>query len=130
MLDEKLIPPSEMKWCTFVDGIDFTVLNTSTETGRWVVLFRCKAGSSFPRHHHLGAGEYYVTRGKMTYRMGEAVAGTYGYEPLDAIHELTSFPEDTELLFTNFGPIAFLDEQDGISMILDHQKLREIADAA
>lgn len=128
MKDESLTPPSAMKWFTFGEGIEMTLLFASEETGRWVVMFRCQPGSAFGRHRHLGAGEYYVIKGKMSYRMGEAITGTYGYEPLEAIHDYTWFPEYTELLFTNFGPIAFLDEQGTISHILDHKVLREMSE--
>ena len=31
-----------------------------------------------------------------------------------------TFPEYTELYFTNFGPVAFLDEEGGVASILDH----------
>jgi len=51
--------------------------------------------------------------------MGVAEAGDYGYEPLDAFHESTRFIEDTELLFTNHGPVVFVDENNGVKMILD-----------
>ena len=130
MKDESLITPSAMKWFTFAEGIEMTLLFASEETGRWVVLFKCQEGSFFGPHRHLGAGEYYVVKGKMSYRMGEATTGTYGYEPLEAIHDYTSFPEYTELLFTNFGPIAFLDEQGNVSSILDHKVLREMSEGS
>lgn len=130
MKDESLIPPSAMKWFSFADGIDMTLLHASEETGRWVVMFKCQPGSFFGPHRHLGAGEYYVIKGRMSYRMGEATTGTYGYEPLEAIHDYTSFPDYTELLFTNFGPIAFLDDQGNVSSILDHAVLREMSEAA
>ena len=129
MKDECLIPPNAMKWFTFAEGIEMTLLFASEETGRWVVLFKCQPGSFFGIHRHLGAGEYFVVKGRMAYRMGEATTGTYGYEPLEAIHEHTSFPDYTELLFTNYGPIAFLDEHGNVASILDHKTLREMADA-
>jgi hypothetical protein len=61
--------------------------------------------------------------------MGEAGPGTYGYEPLDVVHDHTAFPEYTELLFTNYGPIAFLDEAGEISSILDHKLLEDLSAA-
>jgi acetylacetone-cleaving enzyme len=57
----------------------------------------------------LGAGEYYVISGKMEVRGGvenggiTAITGDYGYEPNGVIHDMTNFPEDTILYFTNFG---------------------------
>lgn len=126
---EKLTPPAELKWYNLVDGIDFKLFYASEETGRWTVLLRCQPGSSFARHRHLGAGEYFVVKGKMEYRMGVAEEGTYGYEPLDAIHDHTAFPEYTELYFTNFGPVVFLDDDDNVTSILDHSFLSSIVNA-
>jgi len=122
-----MMTPDALPWHGLVDGIDFQLFYASAETGRFTVMLRCAAGSFFARHKHLGAGEYYVVKGRMEYRMGSAPAGTYGYEPLDAIHDHTAFPEYTELLFTNYGPVVFLDAEDRVSMILDHKLLTDIA---
>lgn|SRR5690606_525057 len=129
-MEELLIDCESLPWIPMVDGIDYRLLFTSAETGRWTVMFRCQPGSSFPRHKHHGAGEYYVVRGQMEYRMGRAVAGTYGYEPLGVIHDLTTFPEYTELLFTNYGPVAFLNADDSVLSILDHAEVQRIAQQA
>ena len=91
MLDEHLTTPDMMKWAPLADGIDFTLLYSSAETGRWTVLFRAQPGSFF-----------------------------------DVIHEHTSFPEYTELLFTNYGPVAFLDEKGEVESILDHKLLENL----
>lgn len=126
---ERLIPSDTLPWTPIVDGIDFRLLYASAETGRWTVLFRCQAGSFFPAHRHYGAGEYFVLKGRMEYRVGAALAGTYGYEPLGAVHEMTTFPDYTELLFTNYGPVAFLTEDGSVSSMLDQASLRELAAA-
>lgn len=127
--DERLLPPADTPWFNLVEGIDFRLFFASSETGRWTVLLRCQPGSFFTRHKHLGAGEYYVVKGRMEYRMGAAETGTYGYEPLDVIHDHTSFPEYTELYFTNYGAVVFLGENDEILSVLDHKLLQDIADA-
>lgn len=54
---------------------------------------------------------------------------TAPYEPLDVIHDHTSFPEYTELYFTNYGAVVFLGENDEILSVLDHKLLQDIADA-
>jgi anti-sigma factor ChrR (cupin superfamily) len=116
---ETMIRTSDVAWINFAPGIDFKVLRTSAETGTWTVLFKCAQGAAFPAHFHHGAGEYLMLSGAMSYRMGSARAGDYGYEPLGAFHELTTFDEDSELLFTNHGPVAFMGDQDQITMLLD-----------
>ena len=125
--DEVLQNVDELRWVGIVPGIDFRLLYGSGETGRWTVLFRCQPGSFFPRHRHLGPGEYYVLKGRMEYRMGVAPAGTYGYEPLDVIHDHTSFPVYTELLFTNHGPVVFLSPDDSVVSVLDYAFLKGMA---
>jgi anti-sigma factor ChrR (cupin superfamily) len=125
--DDLMINLDDLPWIPMVDGIDFKLLRTCEVTGTWTVYFRAFAGSSFPLHRHYGAGEYFVTKGKMVYRAGEANAGDYGYEPLGAVHELTSFPEYTELYFTNFGPVVFLDENGSVTSILDNFSLVEMS---
>ena len=128
--EEVLQDVNRLRWVPLANGIDFRLLFTGGESGRWTVLFRCQAGSFIPSHKHYGAGEYFVVKGRMKYRMGEAPAGTYGYEPIGVTHDRTEFPEYTELLFTNFGPIAFLNEGGGVASILDHAALEHMVAAA
>lgn len=126
-MSERLIDCECLPWTPIVEGIDYRLLFASAETGRWTVMFRCQPGSFFPRHKHHGAGEYFVVKGRMEYRMGAAQAGTYGYEPLGVIHDMTTFPQYTELLFTNYGPVAFLNDDDSVSAILDYEELQRLA---
>lgn len=118
-----LLTAGSLPWVPLAEGIDFKLLRSSEETGTWVVLFRCQEGSRFDRHRHLGAGEYYVIKGRMSYRAGVAVTGDYGYEPLDSIHDCTIFEEYTELLFTNHGPVVYINDKDEVTAILDHSVL-------
>ena len=120
-------PASKMDWLPMFPGIAFKPLRVSDETGVWTVIFRCDKGSAFAPHYHLGPGEYYMVSGRMAYRAGEAVAGDYGYEPVGAFHEHTEFLEDTDILFTAFGPLGFVNEDRKIEMIMDHVYIRELA---
>ncbi len=126
--NDLLVKTDDLPWIAMADGIDFKLLRACEVTGAWTVYFRAAAGASFPRHQHYGAGEYMLTKGKMVYVAGEALAGDYGYEPLGAIHDQTSFLEYTELYFTNFGPVAFLEEDGTVSSILDSFTLVEMAE--
>jgi anti-sigma factor ChrR (cupin superfamily) len=116
---EYLVRTSEQEWILFAEGIEYKILRTSSETGDWTVLFRCAEGSAFPPHVHYGAGEYFLLKGVMDYRMGIARAGDYGYEPLGVFHERTQFLEDSELIFTNHGPVIFVDDKGDPLMIID-----------
>jgi quercetin dioxygenase-like cupin family protein len=98
------------------------------------VLLKCAKGSGIPRHEHLGAGEYYVIAGKMEVRGGvenggiTAITGDYGYEPNGVIHDMTNFPEDSILYFTNFGPIRYIDDDDNTVGFLDWQGVLKAAE--
>ena len=123
------VTASQLPWRAFFPGVDFKLLRTSAETGTFTLLLRTVAGASLPRHRHLGAGEYYMVSGRMLVRGGKerggitAVAGDYGYEPLSVIHDSTEFPEVSVLMFTNHGPIQFLDDNDNTTAILDVQQI-------
>lgn len=80
--------------------------------------------------HFVLPNSDFVVKGRMEYRMGAATEGTYGYEPLEAIHDHTSFPEYTELYFTNYGAVVFLGEKDEVIAVLNHRTLLDIVEAA
>jgi anti-sigma factor ChrR (cupin superfamily) len=128
------IPASSLPWRAFFPGVDFKLLRTSAETGTFTLLLRTLAGASLPKHRHLGAGEYYMVSGKMLVRGGRegggltATTGDWGYEPLGIVHDSTEFPEVSVLLFTNHGPIQFLDEHDNTVAILDCQQVQLMAE--
>ena len=115
-----------------IPGTHFKVLRTSAETGAWTVLFKNAKGSSVPRHEHLGAGEYFMLSGKAEVRGGiekggvTAYAGDYGYEPSGVIHDSTCFPEDTVYLFTNHGPLKFIDDDNNILAVVDWRAIRAL----
>ena len=136
MVEDKYVNSSALPWKEFGGGVDFKLLRTSQETGTWTVLFRCAAGSSIAPHRHLGGGEYLMVKGKMEVRGGAenggitAITGDYGYEPNGVLHDSTSFPEYTELYFTNNGAIQFLTEDLQPDFVLDYEKLEQINAAA
>jgi acetylacetone-cleaving enzyme len=42
------------------------------------------------------------------------------------IHDSTCFPEDTVYLFTNLGPIKFIDDDDNTLFVLDWRGVRAL----
>ena len=127
------VATQEMPWRAFFPGVDFKLLRASAESGRFTLMLRTLAGASLPRHRHLGAGEYFMVSGRMLVRGGKehggitALPGDWGYEPLSIIHDSTEFPEASVLLFSNDGPIQFLDAQDNTVAVLDWQGVQQLA---
>jgi anti-sigma factor ChrR (cupin superfamily) len=132
-LAETYVRTAVASWIDFVPGIQMQLLRVSPETGRWSVLFKCAAGSSFARHEHLGGGEYLMMSGKSLVRGGAdkggvtAIAGDFGYEPNGMIHDITEFPEESVLYFSNDGPLKFIDDDDSIVSILDWRAILQAA---
>jgi len=75
-----------------------------------------------------------VFSGKMEVRGGvenggiTAITGDYGYEPNGVIHDMTNFPEDTILYFTNFGPIRYVDDDNNTVGFLGWQGVLKAAE--
>jgi hypothetical protein len=116
-------------WVAFPDalsegGIRWKLLNVAPELGSWAAVFDCPAGSSFNSHHHIGPGEYYLTKGRMEVRGGTedggdtVVAPAYGYEATSAFHGKTYFPVDSEFYMTFLGPLQFVNEPGGATLAL------------
>jgi anti-sigma factor ChrR (cupin superfamily) len=132
---ESYVSTANGPWIDFVPGIQTQLLRVSPETGRWSVLFKCAAGSSFARHEHLGGGEYLMLSGTALVRGGSqnggvtAVTGDFGYEPNGMIHDITDFPEESVLYFSNDGPLKFIDDDDNVVFILDWRAVQNAANA-
>ena len=124
----RYVQMDEVDWVDFPEalssgGIRWKLLNVSPEMGAWTAIFDCPKGSSFASHVHIGPGEYFLTRGRMEVRGGvddggdTAVAPGYGYEPCQALHSKTFFPEASEFYMTFLGPLNFVGE-DGETVAL------------
>lgn len=125
------VSSKDLPWKILRDGYDFKLLRICSVTGTWVTLFRTVAGASVPPHKHIGAAEYFVLKGKVEIRGGAenggvtACAGDYGYEPNGIVHEKTYFPEPSEYLFINHGPLQYLDSEGSTVLILDWMGIQE-----
>lgn len=120
---------NEKKWIPTGEGAWIKVLRVSRETGHWVAMFKQLAGTSAPPHKHLGAAEFYVLEGCIEYRGGKAEAGYYGYEPLGAVHEKTSFPVDTIYMLTSYGPLAMRGEDGELRGVMDSEMMQALESA-
>lgn len=126
---EVLINSADLDWKPMGEGAWGKVLRTCTDTGSWTLLLKQEAGSVVPPHKHLGPAEFYVLSGCIEYRGGVAKAGHFGREPLGAVHEHTSFPEETIYLFTAYGPLAMYAPDGSIAFITDAEAIRAVGNA-
>ncbi len=119
-IDAEYVHVGSVDWQPFpgefsAGGIRWKLLHVSPEVGAWTAIFDCPRGSSFAGHIHVGPGEYFLTKGKMEVRGGDqeggatALAVSYGYEPCNARHDRTYFPEESEFYMTFLGPLQFID---------------------
>ncbi len=131
----RYVQMDEQGWVPFPDAlcdgpITWKLLNVSPEMGAWTAIFDCPEGSSFNAHIHIGPGEYFLTKGKMSVRGGDdrggatAVAPGYGYEPCNARHDQTYFHEDSEFYMTFLGPLNFIDEDGNTVALVTWQEVQ------
>ena len=127
--EELLVNVHDMPWKPAGEGAFAKVIRVCPETGAWTVMFKQEAGTFAPSHKHLGPAEFYVLSGCIEYRGGVAKPGHFGREPLGAVHERTSFPEETIYLFTSYGPIAFYGPGGNIAFVTDAEAMRALAES-
>jgi anti-sigma factor ChrR (cupin superfamily) len=126
---ELIVDTNALPWIPMGEGSWAKILRTCPETGTWTILFKQEAGSVAPPHRHLAAADFYVIRGRIEYRGGVATTGAFARERMNAVHERTSFPEETIYLLTSYGPLAMHAPDGSIAGILDVEALQALADA-
>lgn len=114
-----LVHTSELPWKPLGPGTSYRLLRVSEETGVWTIMLKMEAGAVFAPHKHLGASELFMLQGLTKDRQGLTRTGDYQYEPIGMEHDATTAIEDSTLIFTAHGPIAFYNDQGGIGMVLD-----------
>jgi len=128
LVDAGYVKLDDVAWQPFPEhlsqgGIRWKLLHVSPEMGSWTAVFDCPKDSSFRSHLHMGPGEYLLTKGRMEVRGGDGEGGataeavSYGYEPCNARHDHTWFPEAGEFYMTFLGPLNFLND-DGSTLAL------------
>ena len=131
-IEELHVEQNKLPWKVLMEGMYFKLLRTCSVTGAYVLLMRHDPGTFVPSHKHFGSAEYYMLKGKTEVRGGvenggvTASAGDYGYEPNGVIHEQTYFPELTEYLFINHGPLHYIDDDGNIISVLDWQAVEAL----
>ncbi|MCH9688330.1 MAG: cupin domain-containing protein [Deltaproteobacteria bacterium] len=99
-----------MPWTALAPGIEMQIFHADAETGEWTVKIFMHAGSTLPRHRHVGASEFYILDGRGTHEeAGKFEPGTYAFEPADALHSPVHVHEDVKLFMASYGPSVFLE---------------------
>ena len=87
----------EMEWLDVGGGSYFKVLRLCEKTGQWTLYVRMEPGASFQPHRHEGWGQFFIMKGELIYDVGSAPAGTYGFEPIFAVHRDAKCEVETEM---------------------------------
>jgi len=124
--EEVNIDVEELPWMPTSEGGWAKVLRACPETGTWTVLFKQEAGTHVPPHKHLAPADFYVLKGRIEYRGGTAKAGHFAREPMGAVHEKTTFPEETIYLFTSYGPLAMYGPDGEIVSVTDAELMHKL----
>src|SRR4029077_6021442 len=81
---------SDLPFVTFLDGLDFQLLQASVENGLWVVRTRFQPGVTIATHRHTGEVFAVTFAGSWRYLEYPEVntAGSHLYEPAGSEHTL------------------------------------------
>jgi len=128
------VDANTLPWISFpkAAGCSYKPLRASRETGRFSLVVRMAKGTVQPDLVHLGAADFMVLSGKMTYPSGPMAgtleAGVWGYVPAEArIFGLVA-DEDVEYLMNFYGPIAFLSaDKKSVSSLFTCSDVRQAA---
>ena len=127
----KIAPPAalpraenDLPFVTFLDGLDFQLLQASVESGRWVVRTRFQPNVTISTHRHTGEVFAVTFSGSWRYLEYPEVntAGSYLYEPAGSVHTLhvpATNTEVTDAWFAVRGANLNLDEQGSVASVWD-----------
>merc|ERR1719162_329807 len=128
------VDANTLPWISFpkAAGCSYKPLRASRETGRFSLVVRMAKGTVQPDLVHLGAADFMVLSGKMTYPSGPMAgtleAGVWGYVPADAKIVGLEADEDVEYLMNYYGPIAFLSaDKKSVSSLFTCSDVRQAA---
>jgi len=130
---EGKVTTSELPWIelgTGLEGNRIKVLRISEETGAYTLLINARKGTVNQPHTHSGPADFYILEGRLEYRLGEAVAGDWMYEPAGAVHEATTATEDTLYLANVYGPIIFEKADGSVDYVQDWRVIKALAEQA
>jgi len=110
------VDTNSLPWIAFPDapGCFYKPLRASRESGQFSIVGKINKGVVQPDLIYLGAADYMVISGKMTYpdgpMQGQLEAGVWAYVPAEEKMAGLKADEDVEYVMNCYGPIAFLDK--------------------
>lgn len=116
---------NEMDWLDVGGGTQFKILRLCEITGSWALYVHMDPGARFQAHRHEGNGQFFVTKGELIYDVGRAVPGTYGYEPVFAVHVDAYCEVETEMLFLGQGAVTYFDADGNVDYVFNVKMLQE-----
>ncbi len=119
---------NEMQWLDVGGGTYFKVLRLCEKTGQWVLYVRMEPGARFQPHRHEGWGQFFITKGELIYDVGYAQTGTYGFEPIFAVHHEAGCEVETEMLFMGEGAVTYFTPDGDIDYVMNVQTLKSVAE--
>ena len=120
----------DIDWLDVGGGSYFKVLRLCEKTGQWVLYVKMEPGARFQPHRHEGWGQFFITKGELIYDVGSAPAGTYGFEPIFAVHHEAGCEVETEMLFMGGGAVTYFTPDGGIDYVMNVQTLKAVAEGS
>lgn len=130
---EGKVSTADLPWIdlgTGLEGNRIKVLRISEETGSYSLLIHARAGTVNQAHVHSGPADFYILQGRLEYRLGEAKAGDWMYEPAGAVHDATTATEDTLYLANVHGPVIFHKPDGSLDYVQDWRTIKGLAEQA
>ncbi len=121
---------NELEWLDVGGGSHFKVLRLCEQTAQWVLYVRMEPGARFQPHRHEGWGQFFITKGELIYDVGSAPAGTYGFEPIFAVHHEAGCEVETEMLFMGEGAVIYFTPVGDIDYVMNVQTLKAVAEGS
>ena len=118
----------DIDWLDVGGGSYFKVLRLREKTGQWVLYVKMEPGARFQPHRHEGWGQFFITKGELIDDVGSAPAGTYGFEPIFAVHHEAGCGVETEMLFMGEGAVTYFTPDGGIDYVMNVQTLKAVTE--
>ncbi|MGF6995405.1 cupin domain-containing protein [Paraburkholderia sp. GAS32] len=123
------VSPDSIPWTSFpFPDTQFKLLSVNFERGSITLILRAGPKALTPLHKHIGAAELFVLNGWFSYEEGKGTKGDFVYEAGGVIH-IAEAGNGVEALIVFQGPIVGLDDNHGVTGIIDAELVYALAKA-